>query len=127
MCGIAGLLDFNENGQPEKSVKILRLMLDSIRHRGPDDRGEEIIANENGPTFHLGHQRFSIIDLSPRGHQPMHNDDRSLWLSTNSEIYNYRELREELSDNFRFNSQSDTEVLLKTFEQWGLDCLDKLR
>jgi asparagine synthase (glutamine-hydrolysing) len=127
MCGIAGLLDINENCQPQNSGKILRLMLDSIRHRGPDDRGEELIANENGPTFHLGHQRFSIIDLSTDGHQPMHNDDHSLWLSTNSEIYNYRELREELSDKFRFKSQSDTEVLLKSFEHWGLDCLDKLR
>jgi asparagine synthase (glutamine-hydrolysing) len=127
MCGIAGLLDFDENGQPENSGKILQLMLDSIRHRGPDDRGEELIATDNGPTFHLGHQRFSIIDLSTGGHQPMHNDDRSLWLSTNSEIYNYRELREELSDKYRFNSQSDTEVLLKSFEQWDLDCLEKLR
>ena len=127
MCGIAGILDFNENSQLGNSGKILRMMLDSIRHRGPDDRGEELIENENGPTFHLGHQRFSIIDLSTGGHQPMHNDDRSLWLSTNSEIYNFRKLREELSDKFRFNSQSDTEVLLKSFEQWGLDCLDKFR
>jgi asparagine synthase (glutamine-hydrolysing) len=127
MCGIAGLLDFNEKDQPRKSGKILRLMLDSIRHRGPDDRGEEFITSDNGPTLHLGHQRFSIIDLSNGGHQPMHNDDRSVWLSTNSEIYNYRELREELSDKFRFNTQSDTEVLLKSFEQWGLDCIDKLR
>ncbi len=125
MCGIAGLLDFDETFG--NSGKILRLMLDSIRHRGPDDRGEECIANENGPTLHLGHQRFSIIDLSPGGHQPMANDDQSLWLSTNSEIYNYRELREELSDSFRFNSQSDTEVLLKSYEHWGIDCLEKLR
>ncbi|MBL4664453.1 MAG: asparagine synthase (glutamine-hydrolyzing) [Nitrospinaceae bacterium] len=127
MCGIAGLLDFDENGQPGNSGKILRLMLDRIRHRGPDDRGEELISSENGPTLHLGHQRFSIIDLSPGGHQPMANDDQSLWLSTNSEIYNFRELREELSDQFRFNSQSDTEVLLKSYEHWGIDCLEKLR
>ena len=127
MCGIAGLLDFDGNGQPGNSGRILRLMLDSIRHRGPDDRGEELIANENGPTLHLGHQRFSIIELSPRGHQPMANDDQSFWLSTNSEIYNYIELREELSDQFRFNSQSDTEVLLKSYEHWGIDCLEKLR
>jgi asparagine synthase (glutamine-hydrolysing) len=127
MCGIAGLLDFDENNQPGNSGKILRVMLDSIRHRGPDDRGEELIASENGPTLHLGHQRFSIIDLSPGGHQPMANEDQSLWLSTNSEIYNYRELREELSDQFRFNSQSDTEVLLKSYEHWGIDCLEKLR
>jgi asparagine synthase (glutamine-hydrolysing) len=127
MCGIAGLLDFDNAGQTENPGKILRGMLDSIRHRGPDDRGEELIANENGPTLHLGHQRFSIIDLSTGGHQPMPNDDKSLWLSTNSEIYNYRELREELSDTFRFNSQSDTEVLLKSYERWGIDCLEKLR
>jgi asparagine synthase (glutamine-hydrolysing) len=127
MCGIAGLLDFEFISQPENPGRILRLMLDSIRHRGPDDRGEELIANEYGPTLHLGHQRFSIIDLTAGGHQPMPNDDKSLWLSTNSEIYNFRELREELSDQFRFNSQSDTEVLLKSYEHWGLDCLKKLR
>jgi asparagine synthase (glutamine-hydrolysing) len=125
MCGIAGLLDFDET--PGNSGKILRVMLDSIRHRGPDDRGEELIASEDGPTLHLGHQRFSIIDLSPGGHQPMANDDQSLWLSTNSEIYNYRELREELSNTFRFSSQSDTEVLLKSYEHWGNGCLEKLR
>ncbi len=125
MCGIAGLLDFDKTS--ENSGRILRLMLDSIRHRGPDDRGEELLSSENGPTLHLGHQRFSIIDLSPGGHQPMPNDDKSLWLSTNSEIYNYKELREELSDKFRFNSQSDTEVLLKAYEHWGLGCLEKLR
>jgi asparagine synthase (glutamine-hydrolysing) len=125
MCGIAGLLDFNSTS--ENPGRVLRTMLDSIRHRGPDDRGEELIASENGPTLHLGHQRFSIIDLSPGGHQPMPNDDKSLWLSTNSEIYNFRELREELSDQFRFNSQSDTEVLLKSYEHWGIDCLEKFR
>jgi asparagine synthase (glutamine-hydrolysing) len=125
MCGIAGIIDFDET--LGNSGKILRVMLDSIRHRGPDDRGEELIANENGPTLHLGHQRFSIIDLTAGGHQPMPNDDQTLWLSTNSEIYNFRELREELSDTFRFNSQSDTEVLLKSYEHWGIDCLEKLR
>lgn len=125
MCGIAGLLDFDKTtGNPGK---ILRVMLDRLRHRGPDDRGEELIAAEGAPTLHLGHQRFCIIDLSPGGHQPMANNDKSIWISTNSEIYNFRELRAELSDKFRFNSASDTEVLLKSYENWGLDCLDKLR
>lgn len=124
MCGIAGLLDFEKTENPGK---ILRRMLDRLRHRGPDDRGEELIASENGPTLHLGHQRFSIIDLSPGGHQPMPNDDRSLWISTNSEIYNYRELRETLKSHLQFNSESDTEVLLKSYEHWGLNCLQKLR
>ncbi|MEK9628426.1 MAG: asparagine synthase (glutamine-hydrolyzing) [Nitrospinota bacterium] len=125
MCGIAGLLEFDKPS--ENPGRVLRMMLDSIRHRGPDDRGEELIEGENGPALHLGHQRFSIIDLSPGGHQPMANEDKSLWISTNSEIYNFRELREELSNKFSFSSQSDTEVLLKSYEHWGLDCLDKLR
>ena len=127
MCGIAGFLDFEKTEQPENPGRILRTMLDSIRHRGPDDRGYEIIQNKNGPILHLGHQRFSIIDLSPRGHQPMSNDDKTLWISTNSEIYNFRELREELSENYHFHSQSDTEVLLRSYEYWGLNCLEKFR
>lgn len=101
-------------------------MLDALRHRGPDDRGEERIEVANGPVLHLGHQRFSIIDLSPAGHQPMANDDKSVWLSTNSEIYNYQELRNELADKFQFHSQSDTEVLLRAYEHWGVGCLDRL-
>ena len=113
MCGIAGFLDFEINDQSENPGRILSTMLDSIRHRGPDDRGYEFIQNASGPALHLGHQRFSIIDLSPRGHQPMANDSKTLWISTNSEIYNFRQLREELSGSFLFNSQSDTEVLLK--------------
>ncbi len=127
MCGIAGFLDFEINDQSENPGRILSTMLDSIRHRGPDDRGYEFIQNASGPTLHLGHQRFSIIDLSPRGHQPMANDSRTLWISTNSEIYNFRELREELSGSFLFNSQSDTEVLLKSYEYWGLNCLKFFR
>ena len=127
MCGIAGILDFDKTGQLENPGRILRLMLDRIRHRGPDDRGEELISSEDGPTLHLGHQRFSIIDLSPGGHQPMANEDQSLWISTNSEIYNFRELRQELSPHLNFRSQSDTEVLLKSYEYWGLDCLKKFR
>ena len=80
----------------------------------------------NGPVLHLGHQRFSIIDLSASGHQPMPNDDKSVWVSTNSEIYNYKELRNELAYKFQFNSQSDTEVLLRAYEQWGVGCLDRI-
>ena len=127
MCGIAGFLDFEKKEQSKNPEQVLSTMLDSIRHRGPDDRGSERIANANGPTLHLGHQRFSIIDLSPRGHQPMPNESKTLWISTNSEIYNFRELREELSLSFRFNSQSDTEVLLKSYEHWGLNCLEMIR
>ena len=127
MCGIAGFLNFEKKDQSINPEQVLSNMLDSIRHRGPDDRGYELISNKNGPTLHLGHQRFSIIDLSPRGHQPMANENKTLWISTNSEIYNFRELREELSPNFHFNSQSDTEVLLKAYEHWGLSCLEIFR
>jgi len=103
-------------------------MLDHLVHRGPDDRGEERLEHPNGPTVYLGHQRLSIIDLSPRGHQPMGNDTRTVWISTNSEIYNFKELRSELeAKHYRFHSNSDTEVLLKAYEEWGVDCLEKLR
>ena len=127
MCGIAGVLDFRKTTESDNLGRILRTMLDSIRHRGPDDRGYEFIEGENDQNLHLGHQRFSIIDLSPGGHQPMSNDDKSIWVSTNSEIYNYRELREELSEYFIFHSRSDTEVLLKSYEYWGLKSLNKFR
>ncbi|MZG30285.1 MAG: asparagine synthase (glutamine-hydrolyzing) [Nitrospinae bacterium] len=124
MCGIAGFINFDPSVQPENPVRVLRNMLDKLRHRGPDDRGEERIEIDTGPILHLGHQRFSIIDLSQAGHQPMSNDDDSVWISTNSEIYNYRELRNELA--FQFHSQSDTEVLLRAYENWGVGCLDRL-
>ena len=126
MCGIAGFINFDPSAQPENPGKVLRSMLDALRHRGPDDRGEQRIESANGPTLHLGHQRFSIIDLNQAGHQPMANDNKSVWVSTNSEIYNYKELRNELGDKFRFQSQSDTEVLLRAYEHWGVGCLDRL-
>ena len=126
MCGIAGLINFDTSDPVENSGKVLRTMLDALRHRGPDDRGEERIEVANGPTLHLGHQRFSIIDLTKAGHQPMANEDQSVWVSTNSEIYNYKELRNELAGKFQFQSESDTEVLLRAYEYWGVQCLDKL-
>lgn len=103
-------------------------MLNVMRHRGPDDRGEEKIACDNGSVLHLGHLRLSIIDLSPLGHQPMANGQKSIWISTNGEIYNFRELRPELERlGHTFKSQSDTEVLLKAYESWGVHCLERLR
>ena len=127
MCGIAGILDSRPSASAESLGKPLRQMLDALRHRGPDDRGEEKFPTENGPTLYLGHQRLSVIDLSPGGHQPMPNADRSLWISSNSEIYNYRELRSELANRYQFRTQSDTEVLLRACEVWGTDCLSRLR
>ena len=131
MCGIAGLIDFSNGklpGYEDHSGKVLRIMLDHLRHRGPDDRGEEKFEVEDGPPVYLGHQRLSIIDLTKTGHQPMPNDSRRIWISTNSEIYNFKELRQELSNrNYNFRSSSDTEVLLKAYEEWGVECLEQLR
>ena len=126
MCGIAGFINFDPSGQPDNPEKALRNMLDALRHRGPDDRGEQSIKSTDGTILHLGHQRFSIIDLTTAGHQPMSNDEKSVWISTNSEIYNYKELRNELSNKFQFHSQSDTEVLLRAYENWGVGCIDRL-
>ena len=127
MCGIAGIFDNNSKKSSESLTKGLQMMLDAIKHRGPDDRGEKKIGPKNGINIYLGHQRLSIIDPSQGGHQPMSNNDSSLWISTNSEIYNYRELKDELKHNYNFRSKSDTEVLLRSYEVWGIDCLKKIR
>lgn len=108
MCGIAG---YNGNFDPA----LLSAMVAAISHRGPDDSGTCFSAD--GKTG-LGHARLSIIDLSPDGHQPMTNEDRSLWLVFNGEIYNFVELREELrAKGHRFASNADSEVLLHLYEE----------
>ncbi len=128
MCGIAGIFSLN-NVAPEKYRSALARMLDSMRHRGPDNRDQKEFSasGSNGSRLFLGHQRLSIIDLSERGHQPMGNESGSIWISTNSEIYNFRDLRDQLKLHYNFTSQSDTEVLLKSYEYWGVECLEKLR
>ena len=127
MCGIAGILDNHSKISPDNISIALNSMLNAIKHRGPDDRGEEKILCKKGLNMYLGHQRLSIIDPGPGGHQPMSNDDSSVWISTNSEIYNYKEIKNELNDKYKFRTKSDTEVLLKSYEAWGIDCLEKLR
>jgi len=97
-------------------------MTDVQAHRGPDDRGIYCAGD-----IALGHRRLAIIDLSSGGHQPMPNDERTLWLTYNGEIYNYIELREELrSLGVPFRSESDSEVLVKAYERWGPECLNRL-
>lgn len=117
MCGICGFV--NLDGEPA-SAKILRQMRDTIVHRGPDDTGESI----DGPVA-LGHQRLSIIDVA-HGHQPMHWTDPSLAIVYNGEIYNHREIRNELPPT-HFETQCDTETLLASYARWGSDCVEKLR
>jgi len=118
MCGIAGILHF---GQDRPSPDLINRMIGMIRHRGPDDSG--VFAD--GPIG-LGHARLSIIDLKS-GHQPMANEDRTIWISFNGEIFNYLELRQELvQKGYKFSTSSDTEVILHLYEDKGEDCVEKL-
>src|SRR3989338_10375348 len=112
MCGIFGVI-----GDSKLSIK---KSLDSIKHRGPDDSGYY-----SDSFIQLGFRRLSIIDLSPKGHQPMTNEDETIWVIFNGEIYNYQELRAELESRHSFRSQTDTETLLHGYEQWGIDGLVK--
>jgi len=119
MCGIAGMLA--EPGRLADS-RLLRAMTGILAHRGPDGDGH----HEDGRVG-LGHRRLSIIDLAT-GEQPMSNDDASVWITFNGEIYNYRELRRELeSRGYRFRTASDTEVIIKAYEAFGPDCVGHLR
>jgi asparagine synthase (glutamine-hydrolysing) len=121
MCGIAGLI----TQTPETRIGA---MLEAIEHRGRDDEGvwiSEPIEADQRVCF--GHRRLSIIDTSSAGHQPMLSDDGTLVLILNGEIYNYRELREQLTTKgHRFHTQTDTEVLLAAWAEWGEDCLPRL-
>ncbi len=116
MCGIAGQYCY-AGGRPDRGL--LAAMSERLAHRGPDGEGTHI----SGRTG-LVHRRLAIIDLSPDGLQPMTNEDRTLWLVFNGEIYNFVELREELvHKGHTFYSKSDTEVILHAYEEWGHDCL----
>lgn len=120
MCGIAGIHELRGPGSPELGA-VLGRMLDVMAHRGPDDRGQERLDN-----LWLGHLRLSILDLSPRGHQPMSLDGGRLVISYNGEVYNYLELRQELESlGASFFSDSDTEVILQAYAHWGLDCFQR--
>jgi asparagine synthase (glutamine-hydrolysing) len=113
MCGICGFID------PGKDVSTLKAMSAAIRRRGPDDAGTYF---EHGVG--LAHRRLSIIDLSPLGHQPMRFGKRLIVF--NGEIYNYPEIRRELTGlGYAFESSSDTEVILKAFDRWGFDCVQR--
>ncbi len=149
MCGICGI--YNINGQPVDPDR-LRRMTQLVRHRGPDDEGY-LLANTGDGSFRpchgddtiqeiaqktysvldpfpanlgFGFRRLSILDLSPNGHQPMPNEDETLWIVFNGEIYNYIELRDELIRmGYRFRSNTDTEVILRSYEAWGTGCLSR--
>lgn len=118
MCGIVGKLNFNREPIPET---LLRRMCAVSLHRGPDDEG---IYRDDG--IGLGHRRLSIIDVAG-GHQPMSNEDGTVWVVFNGEIYNFQELRAELKRKGHFlRTQSDTEVIVHLYEEYGTACLNQL-
>ncbi len=120
MCGICGKLIFD--GADSVEPLLINSMLDTIRHRGPDDVGV-YFAGRIG----LGHRRLSIIDLST-GHQPLSNEDGSVWIVFNGEIYNYQDLQKDLqAKGHVFRTKSDTEVIVHLFEEYGESCVEKLR
>jgi asparagine synthase (glutamine-hydrolysing) len=120
MCGIAGIVNLREN-QPGPELDRLKSMIGAQLHRGPDECG--IYLDDRAG---LTHARLSIIDLST-GLQPLSNEDQSLWITFNGEIYNYLELRKELQQlGHRFNTLSDTEVIVHAWEQWGSQALERL-
>ncbi|OIO80493.1 MAG: asparagine synthase (glutamine-hydrolyzing) [Candidatus Omnitrophica bacterium CG12_big_fil_rev_8_21_14_0_65_43_15] len=122
MCGICGKININNPASPV-TEGLIRSMCGVLKHRGPDDSGIYI----NGAVG-LGHSRLSIIDLSPAGRQPMSNEDNTLWLVLNGEIYNFIELRKGLeAKGHKFKSHTDTEVILHLYEEKGVDCLKDLR
>lgn len=121
MCGIAGLYGFNDR----EASNIVRAMIDSMRHRGPDDEG---IWGEGGNGICMGSCRLAILDLSPAAHMPMSSKDGKFCITYNGEIYNFHEIRGELSKkNHNFISNSDTEVILHAYMEWGVECLEKFR
>jgi asparagine synthase (glutamine-hydrolysing) len=136
MCGIVGVLKPPGNFV---SCRLLHQMRDIMYHRGPDDEGSVFLNTQNGngvlnpdndvfqSNLALGFRRLAIIDLSKNASQPMTNQDKSLWLTFNGEIYNYAELRKNLSNKSRvFKSNSDTEVILALYEEQGIKAFEKL-
>lgn len=117
MCGIAGYISDQEWNKSK--------MLEVLHHRGPDNTGEYSTEFKNKKVF-LGHKRLSILDLSPNGNQPMKSENEDIVLSYNGEIYNFQELKDKYLKGHNFRSNSDTEVILKLYEQRGIEFLELL-
>lgn len=118
MCGIAGAFYFNVGCA---NLELVQRMTDALAHRGPNGDGHYV----RGPIG-LGHRRLAIIDLSPAGKQPMCNEDGSIWITYNGEIYNFAEIRSGLEQRGHvFRSATDTEVIIHAYEEWGTDCLKR--
>ncbi len=140
MCGICGVIDF---GHECIQAETLKQMCKVLAHRGPDDEGMLLIRGNRYVELRrsiflpsasgdfevgFGHRRLSIIDLSEIAHQPMSNEDGTIWIVFNGEIYNFQEIKPELEGRgHRFRSKSDTEVILHGYEEWGIECLRRFR
>ncbi|MFD2870926.1 asparagine synthase (glutamine-hydrolyzing) [Mucilaginibacter ximonensis] len=123
MCRIAGIISTQYNSE-ELRHKV-SLMCDVLKHGGPDDAG--IFADTDAGLV-FGHRRLSIIDLTSNGHQPMADTEQKTWITFNGEIYNYAELKQQLINlGSRFHSDTDTEVIIQAYLQWGIGAFDKLR
>lgn len=119
MCGIAGFVDFKKSS----SKDVLQRMTDAIAHRGPDGADYKIF-NLDQAQIGLGHRRLAIIDLSENGVQPM--EFHHFWITFNGEIYNFREIKKELETlGHSFKSESDTEMILHAYAEWGVTCVDR--
>lgn len=121
MCGICGFVS-----RRKITLDQLRKMNDTMVHRGPNDSGEELFDGAGGYCVGMAQRRLSILDLSALGHQPMHSCDNRVVVSYNGEIYNFLELRKELSD-YPFQSRCDTEVILAAYLKWGIACVDRFQ
>lgn len=118
MCGIVGICQLNDQLVDEATLK---RMTDSISHRGPDDEGQFVDG-----VVGLGNRRLAIIDLSPAGHMPMGDSSGRFWITYNGEIYNFEELRKELeAEGYCFQSNTDTEVILASYQAWGQACVNR--
>lgn len=121
MCGICGYLSKEVITREQ-----LKIMNDTMIHRGPNDSGEELYEVQDGYTLGLAQRRLSIQDLSMLGHQPMHSKDHRISVVFNGEIYNFPELKKELSD-YTFVSNCDTEVIIAAYLKWGIHCINRLK
>ena len=118
MCGICGFISKQNITRDE-----LHAMNETMIHRGPDDGGVEIYPMKQGYSIGLAQRRLAILDLSSLGHQPMHSADGRVSVVYNGEIYNFRQIREELK-GYPFISDCDTEVIIAAYLKWGISCVD---
>lgn len=120
MCGICGFISRENAG-----IDTLTRMNNMLEHRGPDDHGEKIFFTSDGWAVGLAQRRLAIMDLSPNGHQPMHSQDNRISVIFNGEIYNFKEIRQEIT-NYPYKSECDTEVIISAYLKWGISFVERL-